>query len=228
MEADLGIPDVHLMNISRGRATISNEEGYFGLEVREGDTLLISAVRYQRKNLVISREMIESVLFTIPLDPYVNELDEIVVTPYDLSGDLVRDLQMLPKDQEVSAISLGLPNARAKDWTPTENRLNEATTGGGIVPLNPILNAISGRTKRLKTQLALERRYDKVRAIRKQYSDSVITEELGIPRIRIPDFMYYCEVDSLFETIADSGDQLQLWGFLRRKSNEYRRNNTLD
>ena len=53
LEQGVGIPNVHIVDLSTEAATISDAEGYFNLEVNLGDTLLISAVRYQRKTLLI-------------------------------------------------------------------------------------------------------------------------------------------------------------------------------
>ena len=228
VEAAEGIPDVHILNLSASRATITDADGAFKIGVRRGDTLRISAVRYKRIQWIITERMLASGELQIALEPFVNDLDEVVVSPYDLTGDLTKDLQKLPAGGRPTAFSLGLPNARVRRLSPTENRLHEATTGGGLVPLNPFLNAISGRTGRLKKQLAVERRYEKIQRWRVLYPDSVLTGQLQIPEARIEDFMYFCELDEAFEPLADSGDQLRIWGFLRKKSLEYRENNKLD
>lgn len=227
VEDTASVSDVHVLNLSALKATISDAEGFFRIDAGLGDTLLFSAVRYKRTSLVVTASVLEAPSLLVPLEPYVNELQEVVVTPYDLTGDLNKDVGRLPVGTPVSAFSLGLPNAAARRFTQTENRLNEATTGGGIVPLNPLLNAITGRTRHLKKQLALETRYEQARQIRMQYPDSIFVSRLGIPEERIPDFMYFCEVDSLFNQVAYSDDRLRIWEFLRRKSSEYRKNNDL-
>lgn len=228
VENDLGIPDVHILNLSAKTATITNEDGVFRMEVSLGDTLMISAVRYKRMLWVISPEAMEAGEIEISLQPFVNELDEVVVSPYALTGDLAKDLSRVPENKTPTSYSLNLPNATARKYTPTENRLHEATTGGGIVPLNPLLNAITGRTKRLKKQLAVENRFAKLMEIRQPFADSVFTDQLGIPQERLSDYLYFCEVDSLFNDVAYSGDQLKIWAFFRRKGEEYRKNNGLD
>lgn len=227
VEDTAAIADVHVLNLSALQATISDADGFFRIQAGLGDTLLFSAVRYKRTSLVVDAAVLSAPSLLVPLEPFVNELREVVVTPYDLTGDLNKDVGRLPVAPPVSAFSLGLPNAAARRFTQTENRLNEATTGGGIVPLNPLLNAITGRTRRLKKQLVLETRYEQARQIRMQYPDSIFVSRLGIPEDRIPDFMYFCEVDSLFNQVAYSDDRLRIWEFLRRKSGEYRKNNAL-
>ncbi len=228
MEAGVGITNVHLLNLTKERATISNAEGYFAMDTQVGDTLLISALRYKRRTFVVSENMLASTTLMIELEPFVNELEEVVLRPYNLSGNLNKDLVNLDVDEPVSAVSLNLPNATAKKRTQAERQLIEATTGGGLVPLNPILNAISGRTKMLKKRLARDKAYLLTQEVRARYPDSLFVKDLRIPQIRIPDFMYFCEVDSAFAELAGRRDDLKMWDFLKVKGLEYRKTNQLD
>lgn len=228
LEEGAPVPNVHVVNLSSEAATITTEEGFFQLPVREGDTLLISAIRYQRKTLRVTRQILEASLLEIPMEPFVNELDEVVLWPYNLSGDLDRDLSNVPVEEPVTAHSLGLPNASAKRRTQAERQLIEATTGSGLIPLNPFLNALSGRTRMLKKRLARDRAYALTEEVRSRYPDSLFAGELGIPVVRIPDFMYFCEVDSAFSGLAATGDRLRMWEFLRGKSEQYRSSNGLE
>lgn len=221
-----GIADVHVMNTSSNRATITNEEGLFSISARINDTILFSAVQYKRKFLVVSRAMLESRSIIVPLEELINELDEVVVRPYNLSGDLVRDMNSLRTDKVYVAATLGLPNAYVKPITQAERKLNEATTGGGLVPLNPIMNAISGRTKYLKKVLASQEKYARTSRVREYYADSLFVKYLKIPENKIEDFMYYCEVDNAFSSVVDSHDKLKIWEYLKLRSNAYLREAT--
>ncbi len=228
VETGEGIPNVHLLNLSAEMATITNAEGYFSMDTRVGDTVLISAIRYERKTFVVTDQMLESSGLQIEMVPFVNELEEVVVRPYNLSGKLDEDLLNLSVEEPVTAASLNLPNAYAKKRTQAERQLIEAKTGGGLIPLNPVLNAISGRTKMLKKRLARDQAYLQTQEVRARYADSLFVSELNIPEIRIPDFMYFCEMDSEFAGLADSEDLLKMWDFLKAKGLEYRKANELE
>lgn len=227
LEGEAGITNVHILNLSANDATISDAQGNFRIPAKVGDTVLLSAIRYQRKTFRVDAEMLRASLLSIELEPFVNELDEVVLYPYNLTGDLDQDLTNVPVEEAVTASSLGLPNANAKVKTQSERKLFEATTGSGLIPLNPVLNAISGRTRMLKRRLARDRAYEQTQQVRSRYPDSLFVRELGIPQIRIPDFMYFCEVDPGFAPLAKSADRLRMWDFLRDKSLEYRKNNGL-
>lgn len=216
-----GIADVHVMNTSANRATITDAEGLFSISVKLNDTILFSAVQYKRMTLVVSRAMLESRSIIVPMEEFINELDEVVVRPYYLSGDLSRDMNSLKSEKVYVASTLGLPNAYVKPITQAERKLNEATTGGGLVPLNPIINAISGRTKYLKKVLASQEKYARTNRVRDYYADSLFVKYLKIPESKIEDFMYFCEVDIAFSAVVDSHDKLKIWEYLKLRSDAY-------
>ncbi len=229
-----GVPDVHIMNTSAGRATISDPDGRFSLEVSLGDTLLFSAVQYRRRQLVINTSVLESKFIFLTLEEFVNELDEVIVRPYNLTGDLVRDMQQIKTDPVVTASTLGLPNAYVKPMMQSERLLKEASMGpfqlGMItaVPFNPLINMITGRTKMLKQRVARDRKYLLTQEVRKYYPDSLFVTRLGIPEDRIDDFMYYCEVDEAFDSIVSTEDRIAILKFLLDKSKSYRENNRIE
>ncbi|MGB5227796.1 MAG: carboxypeptidase-like regulatory domain-containing protein [Eudoraea sp.] len=218
---DKGVPDVHVMNTSANRATITNADGLFSISAKLNDTILFSAVQYKRKTMVVSRAMLESSSIIVPLEEFINELDEVVVRPYNLSGDLSRDMNILKTEKVYVASTLGLPNAYVKPISQAERKLNEATTGGGIVPLNPIINAISGRTKYLKRVLATQEKYARTIRVREYYADSLFVKYLKVQENKIEDFMYFCEVDTTFSTVVDSRDKLKIWEYLKLRSTAY-------
>ncbi len=222
-----GVPDVHVMNSTAGKATITGEEGQFSLPVHLNDTLLFSAVQFQRKVVVVTGPLLESRYIIVPLEEFVNELDEVVLRPYNLSGDLAIDMESMQTGQLVSATTLGLPNVHVKPMMQSDRLLKEATSGPGI-PLNPLLNAISGRTKMLKKRVARDHKYLQSEKVRGYFADSLYEQQLGIPQEKIADFIYFCEVDSSFDSLVQSDDTMALWEMLRRKSAVYKSDNNLD
>ncbi|SMC32174.1 carboxypeptidase-like regulatory domain-containing protein [Cellulophaga tyrosinoxydans] len=223
--ADGDVAATHVLNISTQKAAITDIEGYFTISAQLNDTLVFSAIQYQRKEIVVTTAILASKSIFVSLDPAVNQLNEVVVMPYNLSGDLSRDMQSQPV---LVAATLGLPNSYVKKKTQSERLLIEATTGGAGIPLNPIINAITGRTKMLKENYKRDIKYERTERVRNFYSDSIYTSQLKIPTLKIDDFMYFCEVDPEFSKIVDTHDKIKILTFLRQKSVVYRKNNELD
>ncbi|WP_062052851.1 carboxypeptidase-like regulatory domain-containing protein [Sediminicola sp. YIK13] len=218
----------HVMNTTTNRATITSVDGFFKIGVSLNDTLVFSAVQFKKKELVVTQSILQSKSLFITMEDALTELDEVVVRPYNLSGDISKDLETLETEPVVTASTIGLPNAYVKPMTQTQRILNEATTGGGILPLNPILNGISGRTKMLKKRLEIEEKYARTERVRAFYSDSLYVQDLKIPIAKIDDFMYYCEADESFSSLVDTHDRLKIWSFFKKKSIVYRENNGLE
>ncbi|NNL09713.1 MAG: hypothetical protein HKP38_10865, partial [Croceitalea sp.] len=136
--------------------------------------------------------------------------------------------------KDVSAEALGLPNAQQKIPTQSERKLQQATYGkfnlGMILspPLDPIINAITGRTKMLKNRVKVDGAYARTQRVQNFYTDSIFMADLKIPIEKIEDFMYFCEVDNAFQKTVDTHDKLKIWEFLVQKSRLYRENNNLD
>lgn len=223
--ADGDVAATHVLNITTQKAAITDIEGYFTIAAQLNDTLVFSAIQYQRKEIVVTTAILASKSIFISLEPAVNELNEVVVMPYNLTGDLSRDMESKPI---LVAATLGLPNAYLKKKTQSERLLIEATSGGAGIPLNPIINAITGRTKMLKENYKRDMRYERTERVRDFYSDSIYIAELKIPALKIDDFMYFCEVDPEFSAIVDTHDKIKILTFLRQKSVVYRKNNELE
>ena len=160
----------------------------------------------------------------VPLEESLTVLDEVVVTPYNLSGDISKDLLVIKTDPIVTAQTIGLPNAFVRVPSKAERELF-AATANPIMGLDPLLNAITGRTKMLKERVARNNLYARTQRVREFYPDSIFRIDLKIPESKIDDLLYFCEVDSSFQTVVDSRDQLKIWEFIRRKSISYRENN---
>jgi hypothetical protein len=125
----------------------------------------------------------------------------------------------------VTSSTLGLPNAYVIPISKAERELYTATSGGGIIPLFPVINAITGRTKMLKNRVKRNENYARTERVREFYVDSLYTSELNIPEEKIDDFLYFCEVDSTFQSTVDTHDRLAIWEVMRKKSLVYLENN---
>lgn len=232
------IQDVTVQNITSGKGTISDAYGFFAIAVQFNDSLVFSAVQFKKKTLVVNAEILNSKHIFVMLEEATNELDEVIVMPYNLTGDLTKDMKT---QNVVVAATLGLPNAYVKKKTQSERLLVEADGGswvkavgagagsaGGTVNLHKILNRISGRTKMLKKRVAQDEKNVIVENIVHVFQDSVFRKKLKIPEIRIYEFLYFCEADDNFSNLLQSNDEIKLWEFLQQKSLVFRKENDIE
>jgi len=241
---DGDVAATHVSNITTNKGTITDFQGFFTISARFNDTLVFSAVQYKKKEVVITSKILENQKFEVYLEEALTELSEVVVTPYNLTGDMKRDAARIQVENIVTASTLGLPNAYNKIKTQNERKLAEADGGRFIeganfrldstfnpmivINLHKILNRITGRTKTLKNYVAIDKEIAILNKVKRFYHDSIYQQELKIPENRINDFMNFCEVDSLYSEVVEANDILRLWEFLQRNSLVYRKNNELD
>ena len=240
---DGDVAATHVSNISSNKGTITDANGFFFISVKLNDTLVFSAVQYKRKEVIIDVKILESEKLIVPLEASLTKLDEVVVTPYNLTGDLNRDAKRLKIAPIVTASTLGLPNAYVKVKTQNERKLAEADSGKFIefgnyaldstfnpmvmINIHKILNRVTGRTKKLKKYVAIDGEIALLNKVKRFYHDSIYEQELKIPKENINDFMNFCEVDSTYTEVVESDDILRLFEFLERNSLVYRKNNGL-
>ena len=166
---------IHITNLVSEKATITNEKGEFWLEANEDDLLVFSAVHlnYWRKS--ISANDIKNGKIEVVMTAKVSELEEVVVTEYT----------------KINAQDLGIINYKPVSYTPAERRLRTATTG----LLDPLLNWISGRTKRLKKDIGIEQKEFMMSWLDDNFEDVVFTDTFKIPKEYVDGFKFYVVED---------------------------------
>jgi hypothetical protein len=173
---------VNIVNATTNKSTVSDSEGNFVISVSIGDVLVFSAVNLETKRKVISSDDLRDELVTVKMSRSITPLREVKVN--ENTAITAENLRISPKGQ--------------KKYSPAERRVHEATTGGGIVPLNPILNAISGRTTMLKKEVVAEKNERLLLRLDGWFEEKYYTNYLKIPKDFIKGFHYFLIEDSDF------------------------------
>ena len=212
IESNDDVENIHIINKTARVFTISNQAGNFKISAKINDTLVFSSVQHKTKVLIIDGDLVLNKTVTVVLDEQVNQLKEVIVGKV-LTGNLLLDIDNTEGNPPINFYDVGIPGYTGKTATQSERRLNEATTGGGIIPLNPILNAISGRTKMLKQQVALEAKDELLFSIKARLSE-VFFELNPLEESLIMDFFYFCQEDENFMNACKNQSDLKILNFL--------------
>ncbi len=135
--------DVYVANLRSESTTTTDKNGNFSMFVKVGDTLQFSGLQVVTKKAVITENDIVKQLYVENLEAKVNPLDEVEIKQY----------------KDINAVSLGILQKPAKHYTPAERKLRAAgefhwysplliPVGG--MPVDGLINSISGRTAMLK------------------------------------------------------------------------------
>ena len=212
-----------VVNITMQKGTITNQEGEFEILARVNDTINVSAVQYESRQFVVNQTMFNRKKISLYLIPKITALEEVNISNIDLTGNILRDVGSTTFERKVTARALGIPENTAPERTVEERRYHTAVTSSGGIPLDGLINSITGRLKMLKKHIEVSRFAKKIQDTRIQYSDSIYMEKLKIPGDLIEDFVYYTFEDEGAQEYVNTGDALGLLDFMIVKSKAYRK-----
>ncbi|MBZ9630713.1 carboxypeptidase-like regulatory domain-containing protein [Salegentibacter sp. LM13S] len=224
---------VHIINVTRQIGGVRELSGRFSVEVNIGDSLVFSSVQYRKKTIVVSREKLQQNNFTIKLEEDLTELDEVKL--HNLSGNLGNDISRI---KIFNKFDLNAPMARKPPPSQVERQLFTATTGPGgsrlsilgaltgTIPLDPVINAISGRTAWLKKRKAKDEFKFTIEKAIYLISENTLIEDFEIPKDEVMNFVYYCAENYDLEILLEN--PLELYEFFKSKSVEFKALSALD
>ncbi|WP_396635019.1 hypothetical protein [Maribacter sp. R86514] len=241
------VSNVLIVNLNSNKSTITDSLGIFSIEVKLKDSVRITAVQYLPKEIVISESHMNSSLITIQLIDNIIDLKEVIVTPYNLTGDIDRDIDRLHIEPTVTSYSLGLQNADVTKMTQSERLLQEADRGKYVslqimdeygklneilsyvglsvkVNTHKIMNKVSGRTKSLEEMVERDENMNLEKEIIYKFSKRTIAEHFNIPESNVNGFLTYCLSQPDFNELSDSGNMAEIWTYLETKSVDFKKN----
>ncbi|MCX2742970.1 carboxypeptidase-like regulatory domain-containing protein [Mangrovivirga sp. M17] len=77
----IGIPGVHLYVPGTGRGTTTNYIGFFSMPTLAGDTIVVSAIGFKKKRIVIPADVEDNYTVRIQMNEDVTQLPEVTVFP---------------------------------------------------------------------------------------------------------------------------------------------------
>jgi len=84
---------VTVYNSSSNKGTITDEKGDFKIKVTLNDIIEFGALQFKDFQVTISEDVLKSKKLTVILVEEVNKLDEVVILPFNLTGNLNADLE---------------------------------------------------------------------------------------------------------------------------------------
>ena len=206
---------ITVYNLKSELIVISEKNGYFTIAASVGDTIQFSAVQFQTYKHVVKSKNLNDSNVIIQMQLATNELKEVIVNEYG----------------HINEVSLGIVPANQKKYTVAERRLKAAgdfrpTSLLGIIAggmdVDALVNAISGRTKRLKKELDNERKSKAIERISNLFPVTYFTDVLKIPVDYVEGFKYFVVEHPNFMESFSSSEKLMLSFRLIEIAEEYK------
>ncbi len=217
------IENIHIINKTSRKFTITNKKGEFVIPAKLNDTLIVSSIQNKLETILITMDHVLSKKIAISLEEHINELDEVIVGKY-LSGDLLKDMASV-EGKPITSLSLGIPSYQGPLKTQNERILYDADHGvmytGLSLNVNKLLNTISGRTKKLKTIVKLEKKEVLMYKVKTTFSKDLF-EENPLPQDKVMDYFYFVSDAQNFTEFCNTKSDLEILVFLKEKLKKYK------
>jgi len=189
----LSLSGIHVVNTSRANAVISDADGYFEISVQVGERLQFSGIQFKFKELLINQSVFDSELITVYLEAFVNELDEVIVKPHDLSGNLSSDITNANIPRPLNFYDVGIPGFKGqrKERIPSiqEMALNLALVR---VDVEAVYKYVSGYYRKLKLKRKQDKEFKTMLKIIEFYGLYFFSENYNLEPEQVYDFVLGC------------------------------------
>lgn len=223
------IDNVTVFNISSNKGAVTDNLGLFTMYARPSDTLIFSSVIFKSKKLVLTENDFKVIVLKIKLEEFINELDEVVVTPSALTGDLEKDAKNIKVTDKQSAFN-GKEIAdmqMEKDFQSTQ--FNTAMPsdlsipyGMDFVRIGKMVGKLFTKDKPKSQPIVFTSDKNFQEAVKDKFTYHFFTETLELKHDEIGLFLNYCDADPNVRKLLATNKEIDLIDFLISKSKEYK------
>ena len=196
--------NVLVLNLNTQQEVKSDQDGLFLILAQPDDVLVFSSQNLDYMRKIVEQTDLEQNIFTIKMTSKRIVLEEVEIKTYN-------------------AVDLGILQRPAKTYTTMERRLRTAgdfkpihllaLIGGGM-PLDPVFNAINGKTKRLKKEIKLEQSHKRLEQFQLFFPKEDLMTQVNINPERIMEFTYFILEEEEFKTLLYAKDKNKMLFYL--------------
>ncbi|WP_109299841.1 hypothetical protein [Aquimarina sp. AU474] len=221
------VEGVVVYNRSTNKGTITNKGGTFKINAGINDKIEIVAMQYQHFLVLIDKGVVDSKRLHVFLNESINQLEEVIVTPYDLLGNVTVDVKKIGFSEsgitEVSKETGTKINDTDYDFRPDElstldNKVfleDRMINGLNFVNLFKLVYDNKNTSKKKKKNADIDVK------IRNMYNDDFFKNHLALEMDQINDFIFFAEDNGLSNIYFETGKELDLLQFLVFQSKLY-------
>ena len=214
------LQNVHVLNLSKVVGTITDEEGVFEINASVNDTLYFSYIGYKPLKIIVTNDLIkyEDNDLTFNLTELALALEEVIITPYRLTGYLEIDVKNAPINSSPRYRIIGLPNLGYEAGRRTRSGISKVL--GALFNPADFLNSLFKRNPKKMAKLRLIREDEEIKSLLStKFDREVLVQLLGIPKIDINEILRNC---SFSDTFIKEANDLQIMEAINECYDEYK------
>lgn len=222
------VEGVVIYNRSSNKGTISAKNGGFKIKAGINDRIEVVAMQYQHFVILVDKGVVDNRKLNIFLNESVNQLEEVMVTPYDLLGNISVDIKKIGLTKsgigQVAEETSSRINDIDYDFTQDQQSTLEnkvfiedgMINGLNFVNLFKLVYNNKEKSKKKKVRSDIDVK------VREMYNNEFFQDFLALEMDQINDFIFFAEDNGLSNRYFESGKELDLLQFLVYQSKIYR------
>jgi hypothetical protein len=195
---NINVANEYVINSTSEKATVTNEEGEFAIEVKVGDELAFTAVNYQYKLITVTQEILENNRLVVTVNEKVTELDEVVITPDD------PDRFMKVKNEEFKGFEYEIDRETEVENVAMSDADRGMQDGANFVNIFRALFKSKDILPEERPQLKVSQ------VLRQVYDNEFFVSDLNIPEDKIDAFLFYCDARMPATVLLKKENEFQL------------------
>jgi len=207
---------VALNILNKVKGTTSNDKGDFVINVAVNDTLYISFLGYKSTKVLVTNDMVKYQGLKIGMTELAYALEEVVVTPYKLTGYLDIDAKNAPINNNtrysISGLEIGY-----------ESRASASAVGrvlnSVMNPADLLYRSFSNKGKELRKLRSMRKDNELSDALSTRYDRETLLELLKVDRAELEEIIRSCNYSNDFIMTAND---LQVLEAISQCYEEYR------
>lgn len=228
---------IGIYNISSQKGAVTDEEGKFIIEAAENDRLQIYALQYQSFVVVVDKGIIERRKTNIYLNPAITQLDEVIIRPYDLTGNVQADVKKIPTyqvgnnwDMSFEAMEFGYGFTPDPQSSINQNVAQQALNPNMMNHGANILGLMGGVANllfpRKEGKITVAERKDRGNLISNnlqvRFSKKFVEDNFDIPEDKAVEFLIFAQENGLDRNLLKPENELELMQFLQQSSLKFK------
>jgi CarboxypepD_reg-like domain len=209
--------NINVVNINLAKGATTDQKGYFEIQAKVNDTLLVSSIGFQSIKVRVTNDWVKNKTSKIRLTEKAYALEEVVIPPYDLTGYLEVDSKLIPEKENYFYTIAGL----SRRYEGGENSPNAfgRVISSLMNPADMLYNFFGKKPKELKKLRELKKDENLRNLLQNKYDRETIYLLLGVDKKELAEILERC---SYSEAFAQTANDLQVLDAISGCYEEYK------
>lgn len=188
---------VHVLNLNTIVGSITDYKGVFEIEAQVNDTLYFSYLGFKPFKVAVTQDMIKFENPKFKLTVLAFALEEVVISPYKLTGYLDVDVKNVPLNPAGRYNIQGLPSSGYEAGNRNRSSISKAV--GALFNPADFLYNLFGKNPAQMRKLKKMRADDEIKnLLASKFDREVLIQILGIDRINLEEILRNCNYSKAF------------------------------